>query len=144
MKRYSEIVSENMETLVGQVGELDVFCSQACERSHALATIRLSNCPGYWESEIASERAKQLCLNDIKEDFLHNGLEKKLERFIIRKAIETMIVILQSYLKHEYGEEYFGAADGAEVFGGDLQTCASEAQRWLNDSGRLGLGQFAD
>lgn len=134
MKPYAEIREETLSQLCLH-SEIPVSQDDATLRhAHAIILIRLTNSPGFWNDDQSKDRAKDFCIDDIKADFSRRGIEDKLKRWATRKAIELLIDILQSYLKHEFDEHYDlpGMADASSTFSEDCGKCQSEAQRYLD------------
>jgi hypothetical protein len=99
------------------------------QRVHAITMRRLANSPGWWKDDDSTDEAVKLSLEDVKRDLDERGLKGVIERWAMKKIIEAIILILTSYLRHEYEEESASSAGtfGAADFDGKCEAWAADA-----------------
>jgi hypothetical protein len=109
--------------------------TSVAERAHAIAMKRLSNCPGFWQSEEDEAEATRLIIKDIEQDAADHGWKGKLEDWATKKLIELAVKILISYLETHYKEKYNlpGITGAADNFGTDMRTWGTQAEQSLSE-----------
>ena len=134
-KTYADIWDANSVELQKQYRPLASDRLQLIHRVHAITMRRLANSPGWWEDDDGIADVQKLSLEDVKRDFEEHGLKGMVERWMIKKGIELIIVILTVYLRNEYGEQagVSGGNYGAADFNGAMESWAQDADLVLQE-----------
>jgi len=123
--------------------EAPVEAAFASYQMFAVGMKRLGACSGWMEDDESRAKSAELAIDDI-EDWIRkkrDSLSERTKRWLTRLVIEAVIEILQSYLRHEYGEHYAPAGESTAAvlteaqtaFDEDSQQWAREAERYLLD-----------